>query len=199
MKRRNVLFFLLSCFILLADKSNAYELPVMLATVPDSSVSFWQKEKSRGPYYYLQYMTDTGHAKIELTIYGYDMDSIVLSTLQIDGMGLLEIIISYSMKGGGVDYCEEDVERWHCVRIFNPDTKTEIFTALDRNYDHHANHGCGPSPAFSYTCAWTYKLRIDAKGWIYISDPKTAHDCTAADKKAGVYIYVDGEYKWHDR
>lgn len=134
-----------------------------------------------------------------LFISGYDMDSVQVSTVQIDGMGLPEIILSYSMKGGGVDYCEEDVERWHCYKIFNPELNKEIFTASDRKYNFHADNGCGPTPAYSYTRAWTYKIRIDAKGWIYISDLITSHDCTTADKKNGVYVYEFGEYRWHDR
>jgi hypothetical protein len=183
--------------IVFASQLQAYEFPKKLATSTDSSVSFWRTEQYR-PDYYFEYSTDTGLVHIDFIIYGYDMDSVELSTRQIDGMGLLEIILSYSMRGGGVDYCEEDDERWHCYRIFNPDSKTEIFNAKDRNYDFHADNGCGPTKAFSSTCQWSYDLRIDEKGWIHITNVTTAKDCQVADKKNGVYTFEFGQYRWHE-
>lgn len=136
---------------------------------------------------------------MQITIYGYDMDSLTMSSQQIDGLGLMEVILTFSNSRGGVNYIDDHTIKEHCIKIVNLDTRKEIFNACDRHYEEHYHHGSEyGGEETHFRCDWSYNLAINMRGWIYVTDVHVANNCTFADKKAGIYVFADGEYRWRD-
>lgn len=136
---------------------------------------------------------------LRFSIPGYDVDSFSMHSIQIDAMGQLEIVLSYTSFEGRASYIDDHLKEQRITRIFNPDSQTELFHAISRIHELNMHHGSEyGGEETRYLCDWSYDLRIDEKGWIYVTNVTVHEDCKAADKKNGVYTFESGKYKWHE-
>ena len=150
--------------------------------------------------------------KIDINTNGFSpsKSTKIFDTVQIDGIGSKEIIFERTYSGIYRNimqaHQEEEYTKIHKYEIWNVDTKTLLFEAID---DYEFNYDYWQLPNWMYldslfdnngwnigSCSYQYNFSIDNKGQINITSiryKKMNNDCIA-DKKEGFYKFMDGKY-----
>lgn len=130
----------------------------------------------------------------------------IFDTIQIDGIGLKEIIFerTYSGRYNNImqAHQEEEFIKIHKYEIWNIDTKTLLFEAISyyeyryENWRLVTNHSSNDDGWSRGQCSYAYDFSIDSTGRIKTSATKTISTnkkCTP-DKEEGFYIFTNGQY-----
>lgn len=134
----------------------------------------------------------------------------IFDTIQIDGIGSKEIIFERSYSGNFRNimqaHQEEELTKIHKYEIWNIDTKTLLFEAVDDYEFNYKNWRLpneslpdslfGKSGWTTGSCSYKYNFSIDNNGQIYIVNIKYKNmnsDCIT-DKKEGCYKFTNGKY-----
>jgi hypothetical protein len=132
----------------------------------------------------------------------------ISDSIQIDGLGSKEIVFERNCTGLTRDIKEAsqtfEKTEIHKYEIWNIDTKTLIFEAVDVykfSYDNWRLPNIFPDSLKGFNkgiCSRKYEFSIDNKGLIRISNLKyenVANNCIA-DKKEGIYKFINGKYSY---
>lgn len=136
--------------------------------------------------------------------------SIIVDTIQIDGIGSKEVLFARDYLGHTCDIKQvtQTLEntKIHKYEIWNIDTKTLLFEAIDKyefnynNWSHLSTLRTEDSSSQNYLnkgkCSYKYEFSIDKNGQIIIDKikyEKINNNCLA-DKKEGIYKFSNGKY-----
>lgn len=141
-----------------------------------------------------------------------DQDSLKLKSLQIDGKGLNEIIISWTYTYYHTAMWQMYTSYSKSIEIWNLDTHKKIFSAnpsieiyASNSYSIYDSNGQMTDSTWNTCshCKYSYNLNINNKGQIIIENIETNisdnlcdnhNDCDKPDHQEGLYIFKDGQY-----
>ena len=146
----------------------------------------------------------------------YTGDTFLLKAVQVDGWGQKEIVISWLDKSGLASYVKEESITDYHNRIWNLDTRRELFAVVDRHSHEHSTND-GTSETLWEKSHYSYRFSIDSAGTIRLSDFESQYENRAYTKlpngkrkltetsgelepvmKVGIYRFKDGEYVWEE-
>ena len=123
------------------------------------------------------------------------VDSILLTALQIDGKGLKEIVLTYTINLAYKTAIKERQNRYTINTIYNLDTRTIIFFARSEYYYLNKEKIINTD-----SCTYSYNFSIDHQGTVIVKNVKKyflgSCDPSLVDKSEGIYVFKDGQYIW---
>ncbi|MCD6066226.1 MAG: hypothetical protein K0S33_1052 [Bacteroidetes bacterium] len=156
---------------------------------------------------YLVYKKENRADTLAFCDYFYDLypDTFMLKSIQIDGKGLKEIVVSWSLQYSDSMNKGKAIKRSLTFNeIWDPDSRKKIFSAQNSFYEHHvfastfADKHPSDTLRDTITCSYRYDFSVDSQGQITIKNTKKnfkpVNVCKQPDNEEGVYLFKNGEY-----
>lgn len=184
----------------------------VIGEIPSERITAIRATSSKESNYYLVFPAKKGVADSVLFHsefnQAFDFKNCEIKTLQIDGKGRPEVIISWQVDTTISEYGEKGRSyHWAKQQIWNLDTYQEIFHTT-YSYYYHAYRvkdntqqpdAGAPTEVASTVCKFKHDLEIDTKGNITIRNimKEVTGTCDVSEfdiYREGVYVYKDGKY-----